>query len=109
MVLVMIVSVFIANRWLRRCMPELLRSELLDCGVPICPACGYPLFELRGPHCPECGTPFDDRVRRALGPPHHEHTHPPCESEDGPDGPPHHEHTRPPCRSEDGPDGPPQR
>lgn|GEM_PF-1998303 len=67
MVLVVIIAVFYANRWMTRCVPELLRHELLDCGVPICVACGYPLFELPGPKCPECGTPFDERTREILG------------------------------------------
>ncbi len=64
--LVIIVVVIFANRWLSRCMPELLRRELLDCGVPICTTCGYPLFDLPGPACPECGTDFDERVRQIL-------------------------------------------
>jgi hypothetical protein len=66
MALVIIVAVVFANRWLRRSMPGLLRHELLDCGVPICIACGYPLFDLRGPSCPECGTPFEERARQIL-------------------------------------------
>jgi len=64
--LTIVMSVFFANRWLGRSMPGLLRCELLDCGVPICVACGYPLFELPGPACPECGTTFDERVRQIL-------------------------------------------
>jgi hypothetical protein len=64
--LLIVISVFLGNRWLSRSMPRLLRCELLDCGVPICVACGYPLFELPGPACPECGTPFDERVRQIL-------------------------------------------
>ncbi|MHC5113944.1 MAG: hypothetical protein ACYTGP_05895 [Planctomycetota bacterium] len=66
-VLVMIVAVAVANRWMRRSMPELLRRELLDCGVPVCTACGYPLSDLPGPNCPECGAPFEERVRQILG------------------------------------------
>jgi len=57
---------FFGNKWMKCYVPELLRHELLDCGVPICVACGYPLFELPGPKCPECGTPFDKRVREIL-------------------------------------------
>ena len=66
MLLVVIIAVSYANRWMSRCVPELLRHELLDHGVPICVACGYPLFELPGPKCPECGTPFDKRAREIL-------------------------------------------
>jgi hypothetical protein len=66
MALVIIIAVVFANRWLSRCMPGLLRRELLDCGVPICVACGYPLFDSPGPNCPECGTPFDERTRQIL-------------------------------------------
>jgi hypothetical protein len=65
-VLVIGIAVFFGNRWLRRCVPELLRHELLDCGVPICIACGYPLFRLPGPNCPECGTPFNEQARQIL-------------------------------------------
>lgn len=60
------IAVFFANRGMSRHVPELLRRELLDCGVPICVACGYPLFGLPGPNCPECGSPFDAEVRRIL-------------------------------------------
>jgi hypothetical protein len=60
------IAVFYANRSMSRYVPELLRHELLDCGVPICVACGYPLFGLPGPHCPECGGPFDEKVRQIL-------------------------------------------
>jgi hypothetical protein len=65
-VLVIGVTTFFANRWLSRSIPKLLRHELLDCGVPICVACGYPLLGLSGPNCPECGSPFDERVRQIL-------------------------------------------
>lgn len=65
-VLVIGIAVFFGNRRLRRCVPELLRQELLDCGVPICVACGYPLFGLPGPNCPECGTPFNEQARQIL-------------------------------------------
>jgi len=51
---------------LSRRVPKLLRSELLDCGVPICAPCGYPLIGLSGQNCPECGTPFDEQVRQIL-------------------------------------------
>lgn len=67
MALVMVAAVFFANRGLSRCMPDLLREELLRCGVPICTSCGYPLADLPGPACPECGTPFNERVREILG------------------------------------------
>jgi hypothetical protein len=63
---VMAVAVFFANRWTSRHVPELFRREPLDCGVPICVACGYPPFGLPGPNCPECGAPFDATVRRIL-------------------------------------------
>lgn len=64
--LVIAVAALFANRWMRRSVPELLRHELLDCGVPVCVACGYPLFGLSGPNCPECGSPFDAKVRQIL-------------------------------------------
>ncbi len=51
---------------LSRHVPKLLRYELLDCGVPICVPCGYPLIGLPGPNCPECGRPFDEQVQRIL-------------------------------------------
>ncbi len=51
---------------LSRYVPKLLRHELLDCGVPICVPCGYPLIGLPGPNCPECGRPFDEKVREIL-------------------------------------------
>ncbi len=65
-VLVIGVAVFFANRWMSRSVPGLLRHELLECDVPICVACGYPLFGLSGPNCPECGSPFDERAQRIL-------------------------------------------
>jgi hypothetical protein len=51
---------------LRRRISQLLRYELLDCGVPTCVQCGYHLIGLPGPECPECGRPFDAQVRRIL-------------------------------------------
>ena len=66
LVLVIGIAVFFASRWLGRGVPELLRHELLDCGVPICVACGYPLFGLPGPNCPECGTQFNEQARQIL-------------------------------------------
>ncbi len=66
LVLVIVIAVFLANRWLGRHIPGLLRHELLDCGVPVCLPCGYPLFGLSGPNCPECGSPFDERAQRIL-------------------------------------------
>lgn len=66
LLMVIAIAVFYANRWMSRYIPELLRHELLDCGVPICLGCGYPLFGLSGPNCPECGSPFDEKVRQIL-------------------------------------------
>ncbi len=63
---VIIPCAFFGNWLLSRYVPELLRYELLDCGVPICVPCGYPLIGLPGPNCPECGRPFDEQGRRIL-------------------------------------------
>lgn len=53
---------------LRHVLPRRLRLNLLDCGVPICVACGYSLRGLPLPTecCPECGRPLDESVRRIL-------------------------------------------
>ena len=67
LVVLVIAGAFFGNVWMKRYVPELLRHELLDCGVPICVPCGYPLIGLPGPHCPECGRPFDQQVQRILG------------------------------------------
>ena len=66
MVVLIAAGAYFGNVWMKRYVPELLRHELLDCGVPICVPCGYPLIGLPGPNCPECGRPFDEQVRRIL-------------------------------------------
>ncbi|MCK4872908.1 MAG: hypothetical protein KAS72_09305 [Phycisphaerales bacterium] len=66
LVVLVIAGAFFGNVWMKRYVPELLRHELLDCGVPICVPCGYPLIGAPGPNCPECGRPFDEQVQRIL-------------------------------------------
>ena len=66
MVVLVAAGGFFGNKWMKRYVPELLRHELLDCGVPICVPCGYPLIGLPGPHYPECGRPFDEQVQLIL-------------------------------------------
>jgi len=63
---VVIPCVLFGSWLLIRHVPKLLRCELLDCGVPICVRCGYPLIGSPGPNCPECGRPFDAKVREIL-------------------------------------------
>lgn len=66
-------GVIATNWWLRRGVPDSLRRSLLDCGVPICRPCGYPLrgVPLSSARCPECGRPFDERVRALIAPADH--------------------------------------
>jgi hypothetical protein len=66
-VMIAVIAGSFANRSMSRHVPHLLRHELLECGVPVCVACGYPLMGLEGPNCPECGRPFDAEVRGILG------------------------------------------
>jgi hypothetical protein len=60
-----VIVVYVA---IRRDMPRALRKKLIECGVPVCLACGY---DLRGlprdrTQCPECGRQFSAPVQRLL-------------------------------------------
>ena len=43
-----------------RRLPELVRRELNDQGIPVCIACGYDISAQEVSRCPECGRAFDD-------------------------------------------------
>jgi len=69
-----IATVFTANvllfglilvHW-RRSIIARLRGKLIEQGVPVCRACGYPMRGLPLPRCPECGWQADDAVRALL-------------------------------------------
>jgi hypothetical protein len=50
----------------RRGVIRRLRDKLIESGVPVCRACGYPMRGLDAPRCPECGWHADDAVRAIL-------------------------------------------
>jgi hypothetical protein len=55
-------SVFVT----RRDASGFLRERLLDCGVPVCLACGYCLRGIASERCPECGVELPPRVREIM-------------------------------------------
>lgn len=61
-------ALLLAIRFHRQSMPVMLRSELLNQGVPVCMKCGYLLrgLTVETGRCPECGRGFDGRVREIL-------------------------------------------
>ena len=66
-VLVIVLSTTGAVIWLwRRSVAKRLRGKLIESGVPVCRACGYPLRGLSASSttkCPECGWAADEAVR----------------------------------------------
>ena len=52
----------------RRGVRRALRQQLIECGVPVCSPCGYPLRGLPPATsvCPECGRALEARVRLLL-------------------------------------------
>jgi hypothetical protein len=65
---VMIPASLVALSMLNKHLAKHLRLELLDCGVPVCQLCGYPLMGVQDPQCPECGDAIDEFVRQMIEP-----------------------------------------
>lgn len=66
--LTLIGYVIMVYAMIRRDMPRALRKKLIDCGVPVCLACGYDLRGLPPDRtcCPECGRRFGVEIERIL-------------------------------------------